>query len=424
MYGSRQPFSLPVSPDGLARELAEFERAVAALAGAETPADGAATDARRRLAYAYVMTGSNAAAIELLAKTLTASELAVGADHPTTVAVRNDLAWARRKAGRADASVEHQRCVDDFERLLGPGSGAAATARLDLGDALIVTGRRDPALDCLQRAMADIGSALGPEHPDALLCGMRLARAMRGVGRLREAVETAERTAAVVERLLDPDDPEAISCRGALGILYGAAGRTGDAASVLDDARADSARVLGPEHLETLRTELRWAENHRKSGRPDMAASEEERILAVAERTLDPDHPLTVSTRNGLALCYLDAQRFAEAIPVLQRLIAEGKPGTRLAVSRRLLLGRAFLGVGMTGDAIRNAEETLADCEPAYAPDDKTILSVRLELADLYAAGSQRRKARRMYRGLLPDIQRVNGPDAPVTQHVLQRLGL
>jgi tetratricopeptide (TPR) repeat protein len=425
MLGSRQPFSLPVSPGSLARELAEFERAVADLAGPATQADGAATAARRRLAHAYVVTGRNTAAIDLLTDVLAASGLGAGADHPETVAVRNDLAWARQKAGLvADASVEHQRCIDDFERLLGPGSGATATARLDLGDALIVAGQRAPALDCLQRAMTDINSALGPEHPDALLCGMRLARALRGAGRLREAVEIAERTAAVVDRLLDPDDPEAISCHAALGILYGVAGRTADAAIILDRARADSERVLGPEHLETLRTDLRCAEILRKSGSPGKAASEVERMLPVAERVLGPRHPLPISARHALALCYVEAQRPADAIPVLERLIADFKPGTRLAISRQMLLSRAFLGAGMIRDAIHNAEQTLAECERAYAQDDKTTLRVRGELADLYLAGSQRRKAMRMYRLLLPDLERVSGPDAAVTQHVRERLGM
>src|SRR5215831_13490968 len=99
MEGSRQPFSMPVSPGSIAREIADFERAVTDRVAAAGPDDPAAHAARARLGRARAFAGQFDAAIDLLTENVAASERVHGAEHPEAIVARNDLAWGLRVAG-------------------------------------------------------------------------------------------------------------------------------------------------------------------------------------------------------------------------------------------------------------------------------------------------------------------------------------
>jgi hypothetical protein len=94
--GSRQPFSMPVSPASIARQIAAFERAVTSSVAAAGPDEPASVAARARLGRAYACGGRLDDAVRVLAENVSAS------DHPDAVVARSDLAWAcLAQAGRA-----------------------------------------------------------------------------------------------------------------------------------------------------------------------------------------------------------------------------------------------------------------------------------------------------------------------------------
>ncbi len=82
---------------------------------------------------------------------------------------------------------------------------------------------------------------------------------------------------------------------------------------------------------------------YRAAGRTAEAIPLLERTLADCERVLGTDRPDTMTTRNNLAMAYRAAGRTAEAIPLLERTLADCErvlgtdhPDTNAA--RRILL--------------------------------------------------------------------------------------
>ena len=57
-----------------------------------------------------------------------------------------------------------------------------------------------------------------------------------------------------------------------------------------------------------------------------------ERALAIRERAVGPDHPDTATSTNNLASFYQAAGRPADALPLVQRLIASGRAQLRAAL--------------------------------------------------------------------------------------------
>ena len=101
--------------------------------------------------------------------------------------------------------------------------------------------------------------------------------------------------------------------------------------------------MLGPDHPETLRSGSNLAVAYNRARRPAQAIPLLEKNLADRERVQGPDHPDTLISSNNLALGYIIAGRPAQAIPLF--------------------------------------EKTLADCERALGPEHPTSKLVRNNLA-------------------------------------------
>lgn len=427
MYGSRQPFSKPVSPPSMAREVAAFEQALATAVAAAGPDDAATLAARARLGYGYLVADRFDAAVSALTENLAASERILGADHPDVIVARNDLAWAWRPAGQlTEAMAAHESCIADLDRVLGPGSAQAARARVDYARLLTLTGEHDRARPLLEEALANLEAAVGPEHPDTLCCQMDLASAYRASGQTDEAVTTAERTAADCERLLAPDDPDAISCRVTLAAIYRLAGRKGEALALLDSMREACQEVMGPEHSLTIRCAGEHAFALHDAGEYERAQTEFEEALEVAGRVVTPQDRLLFSIRLGLADCYGHTSRPGDAALILEQAARDFRshsPGDTARLRRvRSTLALRLAQAGRIADGIAVAEELVADVGQAGEPADKAAVDGRLLLAGLYASASRREQARSTYKAVLPDVRRVYGRQDRTTRRVEEYL--
>jgi tetratricopeptide (TPR) repeat protein len=96
-------------------------------------------------------------------------------------------------------------------------------------------------------------------------------------------------------------------------------------------------------------------------------------LTADLERTLGPDHPDTLTARNSLATAYHAAGRPADAIPLVQqilatreRLLGAGHPST---LASRNNLGSAYRAIGRPAEAIPLFEQNVAACERLLGAD-------------------------------------------------------
>ena len=262
--------------------------------------------------------------IELYEQVLAEYERVLGADHPDTLTVRNNLAGAYKSAGRLAEAVElFERVLADRVRVLGPDHPDTLAARNNLAGAYYSVGRFGEAIELFERVLAERERVLGSDHPDTLTTRNNLAFAYHSAGRFDEAIELYERVLADQERVLGPDHPDTLTVRNNLAFAYHSAGRFGEAIELFERVLADQERVLGPDHPGTLTTRNSLAGAYEDVGRFGEAIELFERVLADQERVLGPDHPDTLNARDNLALAYDAVGRLAEAINVWEELLPD-----------------------------------------------------------------------------------------------------
>ena len=234
--------------------------------------------------------------------------------------------WDQIKIGvfsREDSIELYEQVLAERERVLGADHPDTLTVRNNLAGAYKSAGRLAEAVELFERVLADRVRVLGPDHPDTLAARNNLAGAYYSVGRFGEAIELFERVLAERERVLGSDHPDTLTTRNNLAGAYYFAGRFGEAIELLGRVLADQERVLGPDHPGTLTTRNSLAGAYEDVGRFGEAIELFERVLADQERVLGPDHPDTLNARDNLALAYDAVGRLAEAINVWEELLPD-----------------------------------------------------------------------------------------------------
>nr|WSX78594.1 tetratricopeptide repeat protein [Streptomyces sp. NBC_00899] len=184
-----------------------------------------------------------------------------GADHPNTLASRNNLAYAYQSAGNLARAIElHEQNLADRLRVLGPDHPNTLTTRNNTAQAYKQSGDLDRAIPLLEQNLADRLRVLGADHPNTLISRNNLATAYKSAGDLARAIELHEQNLA------------------------------------------DRLRVLGPDHPNTLNSRNNTASILRAAGDPRRAIELFEPLLADAERALGANHPLAGAIRHNLAL--------------------------------------------------------------------------------------------------------------------------
>ena len=159
----------------------------------------------------------------------------LGPDHPSTLASRNNLAYAYRDAGRLDEAIAlYEQTLEDHTRILGPHHPDTLTSRNNLAYAYQAAGRLDEAIALYEQTLEDHTRILGPHHPDTLTSRNNLAYAYQAAGRLDEAIALYEQTLEDRTRILGPDHPDTLISRHNLASAYRAAGRAEEAEKLFE----------------------------------------------------------------------------------------------------------------------------------------------------------------------------------------------
>ena len=351
----------------------------------------------------------------------------LGADHPVTLTVRNNLAGAYKSAGRLAEAIElFKQVLAERERVLEADHPDTLTVRNNLAGAYESVGRFGEAIDAWEELLLDCQRVLGADHPVTLTVRNNLAVAYRSVGRFGEAIELFEQVLADRVRVLGPDHPDTLTTRHNLASAYGDVGRFGEAIELFEQVLAEYERVLGADHPDTLNTRNNLALAYKSVGRFGEAIELFEQVLAERERVLGADHPDTLNTRNSLAGAYDSVGRFGEAIDAweellldCQRVLGADHPDT-LGVRNNLAV--AYDSVGRLAEAIDAWEELLPDCQRVLGADHPDTLTVRNSLAVAYDSAGRLAEAIDELEELLPDCQRVLGLEHPLTKQVEKNL--
>ena len=243
----------------------------------------------------------------------------LGPDHPSTLASRNNLAYAYRDAGRLDDAIPlFEQNLEDRTRILGPDHPDTLTSRNNLANAYQAAGRLTDAIPLFEQNLDDRTRILGPHHPHTLTSRNNLANAYQLAGRLYNAITLHKQTLEDRTRILGPHHPHTLTSRNNLANAYQAAGRLDDAIPLFEQNLDDRTRILGPHHPHTLTSRNNLAYVYQDAGRLDDAIPLFEQTRTDFEDLLGPHHPVTLTLRNNLASAYRAAGRTEEAAALFE----------------------------------------------------------------------------------------------------------
>jgi tetratricopeptide (TPR) repeat protein len=306
----------------------------------------------------------------------------LGAEHPTILRIRQQLATYTGERGRwVEAEAAHREILEARRRVLGPEHPDTLSSRSELAFAIARLGRWPEA----EAAYAEVAEAslrtLGPDHPATLDARHYLARAGADLGRWAEAETAFREILEAKQRLLGADHPSTLRTRFYLALVVGWQGRWTEADVALQEILEVRLRVLGPEHTSTLTSWRAVAHRPTSQGKWEEAKAVLQEVLDGRQRALGNDHPITLTARYELARLSGAQGKWPEAETALREILAE----------QQHVLGRAH-------------------------PD---TLRTRHELARAAVEQGRLAEARIALQEILEDRQRVLGDDHPDTQGTL-----
>ena len=205
----------------------------------------------------------------------------------------------------------------------------------------------------------------------------------------------------------------------AIGESYRGLGLVPEAVDVFQEARDIRVEQQGPDHLDTLTSRNHLALAYLDAGRLAEAIPLFESTLEARRATLGEEHSDTLTSRNNLADAYLDAGRLDEAIPLYEstleaRRATLGEEHSDTLTSRNNLAD-AYLDAGRLDEAIPLYESTLEARRATLGEDRPDTLISRNNLATAYQSAGRLDEAIPLFESTLEARRATLGEDHPAT---------
>jgi serine/threonine protein kinase len=312
--------------------------------------------------------------ITLLIRSYQTRAAQLGADHPDTLATRNNLAVAYMTAGRTSEAIPLlQATLKGRQSKLGPGASDTLRSRDNLASAYYAAGRTPEAIGIDEETLKTRERKLGPDAPDTLANRNNLAANYHAAGRYNEASALLESTVAIQEAKIGSDHPLALISRYNLAEAYRYAGRIAEAIRMHEAVLRGYESRIGPDHPETLACRSNLADCYHQAGRIADAIAIHERTLKQLESKVSSDHPYAIACRAGLAADYQAVGRVTEAIALFETVLrirrsklGSDHPNTLISMNE---LAEAYLDAETWDDAERTARECLV-LRQKHRPDE------------------------------------------------------
>jgi serine/threonine protein kinase/tetratricopeptide (TPR) repeat protein len=368
------------------------------------------------LGVTYYYLGEPARAIRELERALELGTSRLGADHPSTLTYRNNLAAAYLSAGQFDRAIPLlERTLAAKVNQLGPDHPDTLRGQHNLASAYQNAGQLDRAIALFERTLAARVTKFGPEHPATLLTQHQLASAYRNAGQFDRAIRLLERTLAARTAQLGPDHPEILMSQNILAMAYRNAGQLDRAIPLLERTLTALVSKLGPDHPQTLLSQNNLALAYQNVGQLDRAIALFERTLAIQVAKLGANHPDTFTTRANLAGAYREAGQLDRAIALLEGTVASRRaklgadhPETLIVQNN---LASAYRETGRLAEAIALLEGTAEAMRTKLGSDHPDTLAVLSNLGWAFQAQGELARAEAIHRDVLTRRKAKFGTD-------------
>jgi len=248
--------------------------------------------------------GDPRAALDLQRQIVTARDVDLGGEHPSTLAARASLATLTGEAGApAAARDQFDELVPVMKRVLGAEHPRTLTAHASLAYWTGETGKAGApaaARDLFDKLLPVLTRVLGAKHPATRAARANTARSTGDAGDAASARDQFATLLPIQERVSGDTDPATLTVRASLAYWTG---RAGDPAAARDQYAAlvpVREQLLGPEHPRTLIARATLAQWTAEAGDPAAARDEYAELLPQLERVLGAEHPATRDARASL----------------------------------------------------------------------------------------------------------------------------
>jgi serine/threonine protein kinase len=366
----------------------------------------------------------DAEVLDLAEEAAKGAERALGADHPDTGAMLNNLGILYKDAGKVLEAIElYEHLRDVMIAKSGPDHPSTLSVLDNLAGAYQAAGRLPEAISLGERVRDARIAEVGPDQLDTLTSIGNLASMYLDAGRVSEAIGLLERVRDAQISKLGPDHDSTLATLGNLARAYQAAGRLPEAIGLHERVRDARVAKLGPDHPNSVIAINNLVEAYEAAGRRDEPIAVLERLRDAQTVRLGPDHPLTLTTLNNIAAAYWRSKQLDKSVPLFEDLLKrrEAKFGRQHMDTQRAVgnLGVNYKDVGRLKEAIPLLEE-------AYQASKRlpTLRGVHFPLVDAYRKAGEDAKLADLILELLPEARRMLPRDSPDLVGMLSELGL
>jgi eukaryotic-like serine/threonine-protein kinase len=225
--------------------------------------------------------------------------------------------------GELAAAVTAFTAAVEIVEALDPDAPIVGQYLANLGTAYTLKGDDALALPIYERAYDHSVRTVGQMHRTVGHNLFNLGRVTAHVDRIDESNEYYERALEIFRAVAPPGDLSMILALNNLGQNYGDQGHYPEAIAMIQEAIALLEADVGPENRKLVRMRRGLAEIYLYAGDLPRAIDEAEHALRVSIASFGDDHPETSATRRRLARILVAAKRPEDAVPLLERAMAD-----------------------------------------------------------------------------------------------------
>ncbi|MEV6303447.1 tetratricopeptide repeat protein [Actinoplanes sp. NPDC051861] len=345
-----------------------------------------------------------------------------GPDHPATLSVLNNLARCYDMNGRSAEAVTILEELLEKARALPDGSPAELLSMSNnLARSYQSIGRLAQAVSLLEETLEKRIALHGQDDNRVFTTRNNLAYAYQQDGRLDQCRRLHEQNLADRLRVLGEDHPSTLNSVNALGDASRALRRYEDAVEYFTRALSGRVRTLGGNHPQTLASRSALARAHFDARDFATAARLRRTNIERRRRTLGHDHPETIGDMLALAQTLDAAGRGIEAAPILEQIVAmpglDAIIGPRDARIMRNNLAALYLKTRRAAEAVQLMEAVVADAPGHWEPIESLTFAKNLAIA--YRTTGRRDESDRLLNMIANEGQRDLGLAHPLVQEAL-----
>jgi tetratricopeptide (TPR) repeat protein len=196
--------------------------------------------------------GRLAEAEHMYERALQGCEMALGADHASTLATVNNLGSLYARQGRlVEAEKMYQRALQGCEMALGADHTSTLDTVNNLGNLYTLQGKLAEAEKMYEQALQGCEKALGADHTSTLATVNNLGGFYKAQGRLAKAEQMYKRALQGCEKALGADHTSTLDTVNNLGNLYAAQGRLAEAEQMYERALEGYEKTIGTNNILT-----------------------------------------------------------------------------------------------------------------------------------------------------------------------------